>query len=76
MKSLRSRKACPERSRRDPYTFFAGKDASGNSPGAAGFHFEPSLFLPIFLLTSIAGLRKAFLPQIRNLTSQVLCVFT
>jgi len=31
VKPLRSRKACPERSRRDPCTFSLGKDAAGDS---------------------------------------------
>jgi len=31
---------------------------------------------PDSTLTGIARMRKAFLPQTRNLTSQVFCVFT
>src|SRR6266403_897834 len=41
VKSLRSRKACPERSRRDRYTLSGGKDALGNFP------VRP-VFLPIY----------------------------
>jgi hypothetical protein len=34
------------------------------------------LRLPDLTLTGIAGVRKAFLAQIRNLPSQAICVFT
>src|ERR1700674_62964 len=60
VKSPRSRKACPERSRRDPYTFFAGKAASGNSPRAAGFHFEPSPYSSLSVCSPVSPCGKPF----------------